>query len=242
MIPGAIPVPLFNEHEDRYNFAATFVKDKSVVDIACGVGIGTQLLRDAGATQVIGIDKDAAAVEYARKVYQECTFISCDAQNLVLENNSADVIVSFETIEHLHNPAGFLQECRRVLEPGGLLICSTPNYGVNRWWRSNPYHIREFLPEEFLRLAGSFFVDLEVYGQGRVLYPAFVGKRVVSDLLEKIHLKEPVTWLLARRPPAISQETRFTLSRVRVAYEIQRYTKNWMIKPNYLVLTARKPE
>lgn len=242
LIPGMHEVSLFKEHEDRYNFVTPFVKGKSVVDIACGIGMGTQLLRDAGATQVIGVDKDASALDYAREEYQDCIFVKSDAQHLPLDNSSADIIVSFETIEHLEDPARFLKECKRVLKSGGLFICSTPNRSVNSWWGSNPYHLREFLPEEFLQLAGSFFVDLEVYGQRRVLYPAFVGRRVISGLLEKVHLKTSVARLMARKPPAISLDKRYTLDRRRASNEIQPYAKSWLVKPSYLLVTARNAE
>lgn len=242
LIPGMHDVSLFNQHEDRYNFVAPFVKNKSVVDIACGVGMGSQLLRDAGASRVIGIDKEASAVDYAREEYPDCIFVKCDAQHLLLENSSADVIVSFETIEHLQDPRRFLQECRRVLKAGGLFICSTPNRSVNSWWGSNPYHICEFLPEEFLRLAGSFFVDLEVYGQRRVLYPAFVGKRVVSGVLERIHLKASLARFIGRKPPAISHERKYRLDLRRAVNEIQPYAKSWLVRPSYLLVTARKAE
>lgn len=242
LIPGMHDVSLFKEHEDRYNFVAPFVKGKSVVDIACGIGMGTQLLRDAGASQVIGVDKDASAVDYAREEYPDCIFVKSDAQHLPLDNSSADVIVSFETIEHLQDPARFLKECKRILKSDGLFICSTPNRSVNSWWESNPYHIREFLPEEIRQLASSFFVDLEVYGQRRVLYPAFVGKRVISGLLEKVHLKTSVARLMARRPPAISLEKRYTLDRRRASNEIQPYAKSWLVKPSYLLVTARNAE
>jgi SAM-dependent methyltransferase len=242
LIPGIHDVSLFKEHEDRYNFVTPFVKGKSVVDIACGIGMGTQLLRDAGASQVIGVDKDASAVDYAREEYPDCIFVKSDAQDLPLENSSADIIISFETIEHLSDPARFLKECKRILKRSGFFICSTPNRRVNSWWGSNPYHIREFLPEELLQLAGSFFVDLEVYGQRRVLYPAFVGRRVVSGLLERIHLKAPLARVMARNPPATWNENKYTLDGRRASKEIQPYSKSWLVKPHYFLVTARKAD
>ena len=241
IIPGAIAVPLFNEHEDRYRFAAAYVKGKSVVDVACGVGIGSQVLLDAGALRVTGIDIDHAALEYARAEYKACNFIACDAQRLLLDEESVDVIVSFETIEHIPDPLGFLKECRRVLKPGGTFICSTPNHAVCHWWGMNPFHNREFFPEEFLDIVASFFGGLETYSQRTVFYPVFVAKRLVSNVLEKISLKHSVDQILGRTPPAISSQRRFSLNGRSVTQEIEPYVKGWLVKPTYLLVVGHKP-
>jgi len=241
IIPGAIPVPLFNEHEDRYRFAAAYVKNKSVVDVACGVGIGSQFLLDAGATRVTGIDIDPVALEYARAEYKDCNFVACDAQRLLLADNSADVIVSFETIEHIPDPLGFLRECRRVLKPEGLFICSTPNHAVCRWWGLNPFHNREFFPQEFTDLVASLFGELETYSQRTVFYPKFVVKRVISYVLEKISLKHSLDRFLGRTPPAISPQRRFSLNGRSITREIEPYAKGWLVKPTYLLVIGRKP-
>jgi ubiquinone/menaquinone biosynthesis C-methylase UbiE len=240
MVPGKIEVQLFRECEDRYNFAAPLVKNKSVVDVACGVGMGSQLLLDAGATSVIGVDYDSAALEYARGHFEGCTFVACDAQHLLLQDDSADVIVSFETIEHVPDPIKFLKECRRVLKPRGLFICSTPNHAVYRWWGVNPFHNREFLPNEFLETVGSFFAEVEAYGQKTVFYPTFVAKRVIADFLERANLKSTLMLLLGRKPAPISDQKRFTLNRHRLTREIKPYGQNWIDRPTFLLIVCRK--
>jgi len=240
IVPGMIPAPLFREHEARYNFALRFVKDKIVVDVASGVGVGTQHLLDAGARRVIGLDVDSPSLQYGHAEYKGCTFVVCDAAHICLADESADVVVSFETIEHLPDPVGFLKECNRVLKPGGLLICSTPNHTIYRWWGLNPFHTREFLPEEFLAILASFFVDLEVYGQRKVFYPGFVAKRILSLFLELVRLKRYVARILARKPAPLTSERRFNANQMPLTREIKPYDKSWFVRPTYILAIGRK--
>jgi len=77
-----------------------------------------------------------------------------------------DVVVSFEVIEHLHDQQPYLREISRVLRPNGLFIVSTPNkyfYGPNG--SNNPFHTREFTPDEFEALLSPYFSTINLYGQ-----------------------------------------------------------------------------
>ncbi len=141
LVPGKGGEALFREHEARYIFAGKFVRGMRVLDVACGSGIGTQYLLQAGAHSCIGLDIDRAATDYATAKYKDCIFIRCDATSLCVAKASVDVIVSFETIEHVKEQKAFLLECRRVLRPGGTLVCSTPNRALSRWGDANPFHL-----------------------------------------------------------------------------------------------------
>ena len=75
-----------------------------------------------------------------------------------MPDRSIDVVVSFETIEHVDAPAAFLGECARVLVPEGMLIVSTPNRPVySGEGRQNPFHRLEFDEEEFIDLLRTRF-------------------------------------------------------------------------------------
>jgi SAM-dependent methyltransferase len=136
------------EHIVRYLFATALALDKRVADIASGAGYGSELLRRAGAVSVIGVDYSGETAEYATKRYAQAgvSFVTGDAESLPLASSSLDLVVSFETIEHLHNPASFLDEVQRVLAPGGMLAVSTPNRGV--FPEGNPFHVHEFTMDE----------------------------------------------------------------------------------------------
>ncbi len=164
---GRMKVSPLWQHLARYVFAAQFVEGKAVLDIACGNGYGSSCLISKHALNVVGGDNSEAAISFAQHHYQTdgLCFLSCDAQQMQFADNSFDVVVSMETIEHLERYEDFLKECRRVLKDDGLFICSTPNrkalFGIK-----NPWHFREFSLDEFYELIGRYFAHVELYGQG----------------------------------------------------------------------------
>ncbi|MDH4068359.1 MAG: class I SAM-dependent methyltransferase [Dehalococcoidia bacterium] len=155
------------QHIARYVFARQFVRGKAVLDIACGTGYGASYLLNKGAKTVVGGDNSEEAIEYARLHYQKdrLSFLRCDAQQMLFRDWSFDVIVSFETIEHLRRYEDFLEGCRRALKDDGVFICSTPNRD-GRFGYENPTHFREFAPEEFRELIATYFAHVDLYGQG----------------------------------------------------------------------------
>ena len=166
-----IPYAEYQRHINSYIFASKFVQNKVVLDIACGSGTGTTYLAGKGAKTVVGADISQEALRDAKrwdKGRKRVEFILSDAEILPFVDNSFDVIVSLETIEHLKEPERFLAECRRALGKKGIFVCSTPNKKVySPLFRKpvNPYHVREFPPEEFYDLLSKYFVNVEPYGQ-----------------------------------------------------------------------------
>ena len=157
-------------HIARYAFAAKFVKGKTVLDIACGSGYGSNYLLGRGAKSVVGGDISASAIECAQRFYsrQGVKFVHLDAtQRLPFADNSFEVIVSMETIEHLKQYERFLTECKRVLKENGDFICSTPNkgHGIPEIEKFSAYHDHEFYVEEFQELLSRFFGEVQLYGQ-----------------------------------------------------------------------------
>ena len=118
MVPEEAHARIFWEHVARYRFAKDFVRGKRVLDIACGEGYGASSLAKAGAASVVGVDIADDVCEHARRKYG-IDARTGDAQAIPLPDRSIDLIVSFETIEHVASPAAFLQECARVLAPDG---------------------------------------------------------------------------------------------------------------------------
>jgi 2-polyprenyl-3-methyl-5-hydroxy-6-metoxy-1,4-benzoquinol methylase len=173
MIPEAAQSEVFWEHVYRYRFATAFAPERDVVDIACGEGYGSASLALAGARSVVGIDIDPSAVRHATLRYSgrpNLTFRAGDAVRIPAEDRSADVLISFETVEHVPDPAAFLSECRRVLRPDGWLVMSTPDVGVYNPGGDptrNPFHCSELSPAEFTELIGRFFGPLRLYSQRR---------------------------------------------------------------------------
>jgi SAM-dependent methyltransferase len=165
MIPEASVPEIFWEHVHRYRFAKRFVRNKRVLDIACGEGYGAFGLLRAGATSVVGVDISEDACGNAKQKYgidARCG----SAESIPLPDTSVDVVVSFETIEHISDPARFVREAKRVLTPSGAFIVSTPNRPVyNRNGEHNPFHCAELDEAEFITLLKGQFRDVSVWSQ-----------------------------------------------------------------------------
>lgn len=151
---SSISGPIRSQHHHRYLFASRFCEGRDVLDIACGEGYGSALLASL-ARSVVGVDIDAGAVGFAARNYV--------APNLVFRQGDAgriedcerfDVIVSFETIEHLAEHEAFLKGLKQALRPGGLLILSSPDRDVYTDVDSykNKYHLKELNRTEFKAL------------------------------------------------------------------------------------------
>jgi SAM-dependent methyltransferase len=141
------------EHLARYRLAAQLAPGRRVLDAACGEGYGTAMLATAGATAV-GVDVDEPTIAHARERYA-AEFRVADVADLPFEDASFDLVVCFETIEHVEDAEGVLGELARVLDPDGVLLISTPN--THEYLVDNEFHTREFTHEEFVGLlAGRF--------------------------------------------------------------------------------------
>ena len=141
------------------------VAGKEVLDAGCGLGYGIEILASAGATSVIGVDIDPTAVEEARRRFGERAeaIAHGDLHDLQLADDSFDVIVCFETIEHLENAERALAEFRRVLRPDGLLLVSSPNPDV--YPSGNEHHVHEYRPTELAAAVGEHFSYVTSYRQ-----------------------------------------------------------------------------
>ncbi|MCB1907653.1 MAG: methyltransferase domain-containing protein [Rhodocyclaceae bacterium] len=136
------------QHVERYEFAMRHVRDKLVLDVACGTGYGSQMLkRDGGARRVIGVDLSSEAIREARDTYAEdgVTFVQANLETDPLPESPVDCVVSFETIEHLEDPRRFLQTLHSVLRDDGVLIASVPTTQTSDF---NRYHLHDFTPSQ----------------------------------------------------------------------------------------------
>ena len=171
----------FADHLERYNFAADYCTGKVVLDIACGTGYWSHIMSKV-AKSVTGVDVDKFAVENAQKQYKadNLRYLLGDWETIPMDDASVDIAVSFETIEHIVNYDHFLQELKRVLKPGGMLLMSTPNF---RWEIvKNKYHVSNFTTESFVSAVEKHFTLDEVCYQGKHFYP-IPGRGILEALL-----------------------------------------------------------
>ena len=148
-------------HLARYNFALNYAQDLVIADVACGTGYGASLLATA-ASKVYGIDREEKAIDYARAHYNadHIFFIKALAHYMPILNNSLDLLVSFETIEHVEDGTLVLTEFHRALKNKGKLIISTPNN-----WGLSKYHKRTYTLENFKDLLSNSFLVEKIYNQ-----------------------------------------------------------------------------
>lgn len=170
-VPGINDTQLTMEHYQRYYSALPLVKGKIVLDAACGEGYGTAVLAK-GAAYVTGIDISADAIERAKSCYSQngrVRFLEASIAELPIEADSIDVVVSFETIEHVSENIQhkFLNEISRVLKKDGFLIMSTPNKEIysDLPGYHNEFHIKEFYKEEFQGFLEQKFSHVSLYNQ-----------------------------------------------------------------------------
>ncbi|MFC4819468.1 class I SAM-dependent methyltransferase [Dokdonella ginsengisoli] len=160
---------IWYEHWHRYAFARPLAAGKRVLDAACGEGYGSALLADVAA-DVIGVDVDEATIGHARMRYgakPRLRYERADATNLPFADKSFDVIVSFETLEHLAAQEELLAGFARVLADDGVLVISSPDkrtYSEAAGFR-NEFHVRELYREELLALLKPHFPHIRLYGQ-----------------------------------------------------------------------------
>lgn len=164
-------------HIATYEFARSHVTDKVVLDFGCGTGYGTHRLADS-ASHITGIDVAPGAVAFARDRYapqaesagNALEYVHIDPVELSplpFRDNHFDTVLSFQVIEHVPSVANYLSEIRRVLKPGGTLICATPDRRWRLFPRQRPFnvfHVEEWAPQEMEQLLAPFFDKTSVFG------------------------------------------------------------------------------
>jgi 2-polyprenyl-3-methyl-5-hydroxy-6-metoxy-1,4-benzoquinol methylase len=156
----------FRRHLVVYEWVARQVAGLRVVDMACGEGYGADVLARRAAS-VVGVDANPEAHEHARLRY---TAPNLRFERGMVETFAApcDAIVFLQTIEHVRDPGAVLDHFAGLLAPGGAVFVSTPNVltlappGADR--SGNPWHLREYRPEEFRGLCARHFPEVELHG------------------------------------------------------------------------------
>lgn len=153
--------PIHQRLFKAYVVAQDFISG-NVLEVGCGEGRGVDLLIKK-ATAFTAVDKIKPIIESLQKKYPEGRFMSMNIPPLTgLVDNNYDSVVSFQVIEHIEDDALFLKEIHRVLKPGGVALLTTPNRRLSL--TRNPWHIREYLPEELTELARGIFADVQMKG------------------------------------------------------------------------------
>lgn len=166
------------KHLERYKWASSYTHGKRVYDIACGTGYGSLLLE---ASSYVGFDYSQETVEYASKYYAtnpSISFSLADASSMSPTLKATDVIVSFETIEHIKDPESFLKWCSEHCK---LLLISTPIRGS--FGRSR-FHLFEYRLVKFNEALNKYFSRVTMFiqrkGGSEIIYPCLPDDRGVA--------------------------------------------------------------
>lgn len=172
---------LLLEHIARYQFAILYAKGR-VLDFACGSGFGSNIIAKAAKSdidEVVGIDIDSEAIHYAKGAYYHplTTYQQENAVDPTLPEKLGqfDLIVSFETLEHLEEEQLFLNNIYNMLKPGGTLVISTP-FGLGRGKPTNePFHVHQLTEDEFQNLFHQYSKKEFYYQRGVLIEPGREG-------------------------------------------------------------------
>lgn len=214
-VPGFCSPHTHTEHLLRYEWVKEFIKDKTVLDIACGAGFGSHKMAEEGnAAKVTGWDIDEKTITYAviKNKHPNLLFQIKDAETFDC-NSEFEIIVSFETIEHLNRPEDFLKNINRALVADGLFFVSTPISSMPENRKpDNKYHVTEWGFSRFRNMVSQYLTVEEVYLQlysvppkpktgliSRVVRKAGLAKDIYAPVVEKLI---PHKWL----PQEISED------------------------------------
>ncbi|WP_373547100.1 class I SAM-dependent methyltransferase [Chamaesiphon sp.] len=164
------------EHLHRYAFAMEYVSNKVIVDIASGEGYGSNLLAGV-ASHVIGVDVSQEAIDFACQKYikPNLEFKVGSADSIPVPDNSVDVVVSFETLEHHEKHDEMMKEIVRILKPEGLMIISTPDKSIyHRRDPDNIYHVKELDFDEFTCLVEKHFKE-SVFIEQKIIFGSLLS-------------------------------------------------------------------
>jgi SAM-dependent methyltransferase len=143
----------FRRHLAVYEWIAERCGGLEVVDMACGEGYGADVLARR-ARHVTGVEANPEAFDHARARYSR-PGVSFVRDLVESYSEPCDAIVFLQTIEHVEDPAALLRHFRELAP---VVYVSTPNVltlappGADR--SDNPWHLREYRPEEFRALCG----------------------------------------------------------------------------------------
>jgi SAM-dependent methyltransferase len=156
----------YRRHLAVYEWIAAHVHGRRVVDLACGEGYGSAVLARAAAS-VVGVDANPDAFEHARRKYTGGR-VTFERDMIETWSGDVDCVVLLQTIEHVQDPDAVLARLRDLVGPRGVVYVSTPNVltlapkGEER--SGNPWHVREYRPEEYRALCERHFAQVDLLG------------------------------------------------------------------------------
>lgn len=185
---------IWYEHWHRYALARQLGDRASILDVASGEGYGSAMLAEV-ADSVVGVDISADATRHATHRYGgrgNLRYITASCDCLPFAPSSFDLVVSFETLEHIATQREFIAEIARVMTPDGLLVISSPNKQVYSDAQNyhNEFHVKELYRDEFEQLLSAAFPCIAWFEQKLLFNSAIWPEASTSSKVECLTLAD----------------------------------------------------
>lgn len=185
-------------HRWPYEQLMVQAKGKKVLELGCNKGFGTIIYAEH-AGSVKAVDTSSAAIEKARKLnaHENIEYICLDSWILPFEDNTFDLVVLFQVIEHiaLDKLDIFLSEIKRVTGMDGQVFFSTPNRNIRLLPFQKPrnkFHAKEYSAQDLDKLLSRYFVEVRVEGLFGVEALNEIERRRVRQKPSKVYLTGPL--------------------------------------------------
>lgn len=162
----------------RLRFLRPYLTGKNILDVGCGTGFFSSWIAEEMNSTVTGVEIDEAKLEYGLNNFNNITLKKMDMRKLDFPENGFEVITSFDTIEHIdhYDQKIFCNNVRRILQPGGIFVCNTPNkavYSSGSDQSAFHEHKKEFEVDEFIDFLKDTcgFPEVDLYCQHKIRYP-----------------------------------------------------------------------
>ena len=151
----------------RYYWAGEFCRGKDVLEAGCGAGQGLGYIAGLARSLIAG-DFSQEIVEMARRHYGERVEIQrFDAQDMPFDDDSFDVVILFEAIYYLPSAKRFVEQCKRVLRPGGKVLITSANKDLYDY-NPSPHAHGNYGTKELFELFNANGFAVECFGSTRV--------------------------------------------------------------------------
>jgi len=180
------------------------VRNKKILDIGCGEGGSATILAEKGA-KVFAVDISAKFHTKTQSLY----FLYMDGLHLAFENQSFDIVILQDVLEHLHDPYQTLIEAKRVMKDGGVMYICTPNRLSPINFVSDPHWnmpIISILPRNAVKflIKNVFKIDKRDRSDWAALISYFKLSKIIDSLsLNFEFFNRFVTHYLFRNPKAV---------------------------------------
>ncbi len=146
-----------------------------VADIGCGTGHMLEALRHRLLSrydiELLGVDFASTAISKAKAMLPMATFMLEDIYENTLPSDFFDLVLSIETLEHLHRPEKALLELRRICKSGGKVVITVPNGEKDSW----DGHVSFWDMAQFSKLLSPYgLVDIKLIQEDRVILAQLV--------------------------------------------------------------------